>query len=270
MLTTLRRKAGIYAAFAAAVPKTFLAYRIWVWMEMVVQVIWLIVMSAFWHAVYMGQGTIGGLGITQTLNYILLAQAFLPLLNGDAIFYFGHMVREGEVVIELLRPIDFQGRRYAEALAGMATTLALKIPLLAVAVLFFGLRLPTNPLVWGAFLVAMLLGHAVLFCFDWIFGCLAFYSTETWGLSVLREGMAIFFSGALVPLALMPGWLQRIAGALPFAQALYAPLAILSEITPLSDVWRVWLGQLAWLIVLLSLSRAIFARTVRRVTVQGG
>jgi ABC-2 type transport system permease protein len=270
MFTSLRRKAGIYAAFAAAVPKTFLAYRIWVWMEMVVQIVWLTVMSAFWHAVYAGQGTLGGLGLEQTLNYILLAQAFLPLLNGDAIFYFGHMVREGEVVIELLRPIDFQGRRYAEGLASMATTLALKIPLLVVAVLLFGLRLPTDPLAWGAFVVALLLGHAVLFCFDWIFGCLAFYSTETWGLSVLREGMALFFSGALVPLALMPSWLQRVAGALPFAQALYAPLAILSGITPLGDVWRVWLGQLAWLVVLLVLSRAVFALTVRRVTVQGG
>lgn len=45
MLTSLRRKAGIYAAFAAVVPKTFLAYTVWVWMEMTVQIIWLIVMS---------------------------------------------------------------------------------------------------------------------------------------------------------------------------------------------------------------------------------
>lgn len=200
----------------------------------------------------------------------MLAQIFVPLLQGDAIFAFGFMAREGTIAIELLRPIDFQGRFYAEQLARMATVVVLKIPLLIVAMIFFDLRLPLNPLIWLAFLSTLLLGHAVLFCFDWIFGCLSFYSTETWGLSVMREGMATFFSGALVPLALMPGWLRSLTEALPFAQALYVPVAVLSGITPLSDVPRSLLIQVAWLTGLLIVSRVVFRRTVRRVTVQGG
>ncbi|NJN17892.1 MAG: hypothetical protein HC822_17270 [Oscillochloris sp.] len=224
----------------------------------------------FWQAVYAGQSSIAGLSYAQTINYILLAQIFVPLLQGDAIFAFGFMAREGTIAIELLRPIDFQGRFYAEQLARMATVVVLKIPLLIVAMIFFDLRLPLNPLIWLAFLSTLLLGHAVLFCFDWIFGCLSFYSTETWGLSVMREGMATFFSGALVPLALMPGWLRSLTEALPFAQALYVPVAVLSGITPLSDVPRSLLIQVAWLTGLLIVSRVVFRRTVRRVTVQGG
>jgi ABC-2 type transport system permease protein len=270
MLTAIRRKAGAYAACAAVVPKTFLAYTVWVWMELAVQIIWLVVMSFFWRAVYAGQSSLSGLSFGQTISYILLAQVLSPLLQGESIFSFGHLVREGAIVIELLRPIDFQGRSYAEQLARMATVLALKIPLLAVAVIFFGLRLPASPLVWAAFLLALLLGHAVLFCFDWIFGCLAFYSTETWGLSVLREGFTTFFSGALLPLAMLPGWLRGLTDALPFAQALYVPVAILSGITPLSEAPRSWLVQLAWLAGLLLASRLVFRLAVRRVTVQGG
>lgn len=181
MLTTLRRKASIYLAFAAVVPKQFTAYTIWVWMELSVQVVWLIVMSFFWRAVYDGQTTLGGLDLAQTLNYILLAQVLTPLLRGDSLYTFGHLIRDGMVAVELLRPIDFQGRRYVEELAGIMIQLITRIPLLALAALFFGLRLPSDPLVWGAFILALLLGHAVLFCFDWIFGCLAFVSTEVWG-----------------------------------------------------------------------------------------
>lgn len=270
MINTLRRKASIYAAFAAVVPKTFLAYTIWVWMDFAVQIVWLTVMSSFWRAVYADQVMLGGLSLDQMINYILLAQIFSALLGGDALFYFGHMVREGTVVIELLRPIDFQGRMYAESLARSATVLALKLPLLLVAVLAFGLRLPLDPLVWLSFLLALLLGNAVLFCFDWIFGCAAFYSTEVWGLGVVHEGMAIFFSGALVPLAMMPGWLRGVADALPFAQALAAPVGLLSGLTPLSRAPQILITQLIWLAGLLLLSRLVFRLAVRRVTVQGG
>jgi ABC-2 type transport system permease protein len=270
MLSSLRRKTSTYAAFAAVVPKQFTAYTIWIWMDLTVQVVWLIVMSFFWRAVYEGQNTLGGLAFTQTLNYILLAQVLTPLLRGDALFTFGHLVREGMIAVELLRPIDFQGRYYAEALAGMATQLVIRIPLLIVAVLFFDLHLPSNPLVWGAFLLALLLGHAILFCFDWIFGCLSFVSTEIWGLSVVREGLATFFSGALIPLVMMPGWLRSLTEALPFAQTLYAPVAILTGITPLEQAPFTWLVQLAWLLGLLIASRLLFRIAVGHVVIQGG
>ena len=123
---------------------------------------------------------------------------------------------------------------------------------------------------WLAFLITLLLGHAVMFCFDWIIGCVGFYSTEIWGLSVLRYGFGLFFSGALIPLDMMPDWLRAIATALPFSQALYLPVSILAGITPLSAMPRTWLMQFVYLAVLLVASRLVFTRAVRVVTVQGG
>jgi hypothetical protein len=85
-----------------------------------------------------------------------------------------------------------------------------------------------------------------------------------------RTQLATFFSGALVPLALMPGWLQAVAAALPFAQGLYAPLALLSGIVPLSAAPQIWAVQAAWLVGLVLVSRLVFALAVRQITVQGG
>ncbi len=110
----------------------------------------------------------------------------------------------------------------------------------------------------------------MLFLFDWMFACLAFYVTETWGLSVVRIGVGSFFSGALVPLAMMPGWLQKLAASMPFAQALSVPVSFLSGITPLAEAPRLWLIQLAWLAGLLVVSRLVFRVAMRKVTVQGG
>jgi ABC-2 type transport system permease protein len=115
-----------------------------------------------------------------------------------------------------------------------------------------------------------MLGHAVLFCFDWILGCTAFYSTEIWGMSVVRHSVAIFLSGALIPLNMMPDWLRTIATILPFSQVVYLPVSLLSGITPVSEMPRIWLIQGGFLLVLFFLSRFVFRRAIRVITVQGG
>lgn len=270
MIRSLRRAVNVYRAFAAMTPKLYLAYSLWVWMEFFAQILSMTIFASFWRAVYAQGQTLGGLSLQQTLNYILLAQIMLPLVETRLIFRFGSMIRSGELAVELVRPVDLEGRHYAEGVAGLALFLLLKSPLAIIGWLFFGLQLPSDPAVWAAFALSLLLGHAVIFCFDWIFACLAFYSTETWGLSVVRIGVATFFSGALVPLAMMPGWLRAIANALPFAQALSVPVSLLGGITPVSDAPRVWLAQALWLIGLGLLSRAVFNGAVKKVTVQGG
>jgi ABC-2 type transport system permease protein len=270
MFQAIRRRAGVYSAFAAMVPKQYLAYNLWVWMEFVVQIVAMTIFVFFWRAVYANNVTVGGLTLQQTLNYILLAQTLNPLIENRLIFRFGWLIREGYVSVELVRPVDFQLRSYVEELTSLFIFLAQKIPLLLLAALLFGLQLPSNPAVWLCFLVSLLLGQALLFCFDWAFACIAFYSTETWGLSVVRVGVAAFFSGSLLPLQMMPGWLREITNALPFGQALYVPVSFLSGITTPADAPRVWLVQLAWLAGMLVLSRLVFRVAVRQVTVQGG
>lgn len=270
MSATFRRRASIYGAIAAMTPKTFLAYSVWVWMEMFVQIITMIVFVAFWRALYANTNTIAGLSVQQTLNYILLARICSPLTYTIGIGYFGRLLREGQLAIELLRPLDFQGQTYVAGLGQTITSLVLHVPLVLVAVLSFGLQLPLDPLVWACFLLATLLGHTALFFFDWTLSCLSFYTTEVWGLIVVRYNLGLFFSGMLLPLVMMPEWLQGLVNVVPLAQALYLPVSLLAGITPLAEAPRVLLIQLLWLVGLLVLSRFVFSIAVRKVTVQGG
>ena len=266
----MKRVMRVYGAVLALVPKFYLAYRAWVWAEFIVQIISMTILVFFWRGVYANSTTLSGLTQTATINYILIAQLLLLLVENRLIFNFGWMIREGQIAIDLLRPMDFQGRFYVDAVGNLVLNLMVKVPLLIIAVIAFGLQLPGDPMAWLAFIVALLLGHAVLFFFDWIFSCLAFYSTETWGLSVVRVAVATFFSGSLVPLQMLPDWLRGIANVLPFAQSVAVPVSLLSGITPLSDAPGVWLIQGLWLIGLLVVSRVVFSVSVRKITVQGG
>jgi ABC-2 type transport system permease protein len=270
MIARLRRGWVITRAVAAMAPKIYLAYNIWFWVEFFSQILAMVIFVYFWRAVYADQATISGLTLNQTLNYILLAQIILPVVVTRLILEIGFQLREGRISIELLRPIDLQARYYIENIAFMSINLIVKTPLLVIAWYFFGLQLPSQPAIWMAFFLTLYLGYAVIFFFDWIFASLAFYTTEVWGLNVVRDGVALFFSGALVPLSMLPAWLQALASAMPFAQALYVPVSILSGITPLEQVPNLLLIQIAWIIGLGVVSRIIFNLALRKVTVQGG
>lgn len=270
MIKILRRRLIVYGALAAISLKTYLFYVVSNWLEFGLQFVWLVAFVYFWRAVYAGQSTVAGLGLRQTLDYAILATALMPLVERHLVQEFGWMLREGQMAIELLRPMDFQARTYIEQLTDLLSALLQKVPLLFFAWLLFGLRLPSEPVVWLAFIVSLLLGHAVLFCFDWAFACLAFYTTQTSGLYQSRVGIARFVSGALVPLVMMPGWLRAICDGLPFAQAIFIPVSLLSGITPISDVLRVWSIQALWLLGLIVFSRLAFKVAIRQVTVQGG
>ena len=270
MTHALRRRAAGYAAIAAAVPKVYLAYSLWVWVSLILNTIALTILVFFWQAVYSNTTTIGGLDLQTTLNYILLAQVFLPLNNMNMIFEMGYNLREGGIAHVLLRPLDLEFSYYVQSFATLAVDLILQIPLMLVAMFIFHLQWPADPRVWVAFIFSALLGHSVLFFFDFTLGCLTFYTTEVWGLGVLVFGIGLFLSGSLIPLAMLPPGLQNLVYALPFAQALYVPLSLLSGIEPLSAAPRLWLIQAAWLVGLLIISRLMFKLAVRKVTVQGG
>lgn len=270
MIQSLRRNISIYSAIAATAAKTRLAYNMWVWADFVVTLVSMFVFVYFWRAVYMGTSSLGGLQLSQTITYILLARLLSPLVETRTIFFFGFMIRQGQIAVELTRPLDMQARIMTESFAELLVFLVQRLPLFLIAWLFFGMRLPTDPKLWLAFFISLVLGQIVLFLFDWMFACLAFYVTETWGLSVVRVGAGSFFSGALVPLVMMPTWLQKLAAVLPFAQALSVPVSFLSGITNLANAPHLWMIQILWLIVLLILSRLVFSVAVRKVTVQGG
>ncbi len=270
MIKSLGRKSQVYLAIAGMVPKEFFTYRIWFWVGIILRTIGMTIYVFFWRAVYANTSTIGGMDLQQALSYILLAQVFSPLMDMFLVFEFGYNLREGAMAIALLRPVSLQGTYYTVTLSRLAVGLVTQIPLALVATFVFGLHWPGDPFVWAGFIVTVLLGRTVLFFFDWILACLTFYTTEVWGLGVLIEGISLFLSGGLVPLVMMPGWLQAIVHSFPFAQGLYVPLSVLTGIVPLNQIAQVWLVQIAWVAGLGLLARLVFSVAIRKVTVQGG
>jgi ABC-2 type transport system permease protein len=257
-------------ALASQTIKRYLVFRLWFWIGLLLNTIFMAVQVFFWRAVYTEVDQIAGIVLGQTLTYILFTSVFGGLGNTDVLWEIGYLQRNGDMAQALLRPYDLQLGHLAEDLGGLVMGLLFGLPLALLATVLFGLAWPTDPVRWLAFGLTGLLGHIVIYFLFYGLACLTFYTTEVWGLGVLLGGVQMFFSGALIPLAMLPGWMQGIAFSLPFAQAVYQPLAVLSGITPLDQVPWVIAGQMLWLIGLGLGSRLLFGVAVRKVTIQGG
>jgi ABC-2 type transport system permease protein len=270
MIANARADAPAYLALAAMQFKSFLAFHWSALIYILQSLISMVVFIYFWRALYAETTTIGGLTLGTTLNYILLVRVFQPLSSVGMINELGFQLREGGLAQLLVRPLPMQRAYYVQNGAHTLVMLGRQLPVLLVALLAFHLALPSDPARWAAFLATAAAGYSVLFCLDFLVGCVVFYTTSAWGLGFAISGLAMFFGGGLIPLAMMPAWLRLIAQNTPFAQALAVPIGLLSGLTPLNETPRLLLTQLLWLAVLAPLSALMFKVAIRRVTIQGG
>ena len=155
LVQRLLRRSQIYLAIAAMVPKEYFTYRVWFWIGIILRTIGMTTYVFFWRAVYADTNTMAGLDLQQTLNYILLAQVFSPLMDMFLVFEFGYNLREGAMAVLLLRPVSLQGNYYVQSFARLAVGMVSQIPLALVSTFVFGLKWPTSAAVWGAFLVTV-------------------------------------------------------------------------------------------------------------------
>lgn len=264
------KRVRAYRALAALSIQRLLAFRAHFWVSLASRILTLVVLVAFWRAI--GEaGAVTRAEREAALRYLMVAQMVAPLAISQLIPMFGHAVLDGSIAVELLRPLDLQEWFYAQSLGTLvAGQLREMVVLGVVGVLWLDLTLPTDPRVYLAFLVTVLLGHAVLFMVDWGFAMLSFVTTATWGLSSMRHVLTLFFGGALIPPLFAPRWLQEMSAALPFAEVVAAPTAVLLGTARLGDLPRLWLGQLGWLLGLGIASRLVYRLAIRRVTVAGG
>jgi ABC-2 type transport system permease protein len=214
---------------------------------------------------------LGGYDQNQALTYVWVSQGLLMTV---AVFGGGfedeliERIRTGDIAVDLYRPTDLQlwwlasdaGRALFHLFGRGA------IPLVFGA-LVFPLALPTRPLTWLAFVIAVALGVLVSFAIRFIVALSAFWLLDGAGAAQLAWLTAVFCSGMLLPLNVFPGTLGEVVRVLPWSSLMQAPVDILlGEADPLPT----YAFQGAWALALLAVGRLVQSAATRRVVVQGG
>ncbi|MFI9786186.1 ABC transporter permease [Kitasatospora sp. NPDC051984] len=266
--------AGVYLAVARGAFRRYSTYRAATVAGVVTNSVFGWILASTMLALWQVRPGLGGYDARQAVTYVWIGQA---LLAAVAVWGGGFQddvqarFRSGDIAIDLYRPVDFQGWWLATDLgrAGFQLITRGALPL-ALGALLFELALPSRPLVWVEFLLAVALAVVVSFGLRFLVSLTGFWLHDTDGVRAAVMVLSMFFSGLLLPLALFPGVLGELARVLPFSAMVQLPADVLLQRRTGHGLLALYAFQLAWAAALLGMGRMVQALAVRKVVVQGG
>lgn len=261
-----------YALFSANLQQT-MAYRFGFFTSFLGEVLKICVMLAVWMAVYRQRSTIAGFDYPMMVTYLLVSQTVNNVygFKNDAERLISKRIMDGSIVFDLLRPVGFVNARLAEN-AGQTVLQAVfsGLTLLCFKLFLPELSGPASPVHVLLFAVSMCAGFFIMFSVSAISGLLAFWLMNNWGLRSAKAAIVNFFSGALVPIAMMPGWMQGVMEVLPFKNIVYVPTMIYMGQYDIRETFVCIGMQIFWAAVMWLLAKALCGLAIRRVSINGG
>jgi viologen exporter family transport system permease protein len=179
-------------------------------------------------------------------------------------------IREGQLTSDLLRPVHPLHRDIAYFAGWKVVVIVLWIPLAVGLSLVFHPTLSPNPqqivafafAIWGAYLLRTMFQESL--------GMLCFWTTRGAAIFDLWMTTELLLSGRLVPLPLMPDWVQEISRYLPFQWAFYFPIQCLVGDYSTVELVRGLGAQLLWILIGLAIFRVAWKHAIKRYSAVGG
>jgi ABC-2 type transport system permease protein len=262
-----------YLSFARRGFQRAITYRFQFWAELGINVLFMYIYICVWRALYQGRSSVAGYDRRQLLTYIIVSQTLITFqFTVRAWAMTEQKVRTGDVALDLIRPVDFQGMLLATAVGtAWHTLLTNMLPKFALFAATGVAGAPASALAWVLFPISAVLGFLVAFAIEFLIGIAAFWMVEVRGLHALvMWGICGFFSGYFLPLEFFPRWLAGIANLLPFPSMVYIPSAIYAGSLAGAAALMAVIRQLFWTLALIGAGRLLFGVACRRLVVQGG
>lgn len=99
---------------------------------------------------------------------------------------------------------------------------------------------------------------------------LCFYTTGYLGISWTRNAIFEFFSGALIPIVMFPGWLKSMAYMTPFPYMIQIPISILLGQELNVPLFQVYAVQFFWIGIFLGLHGLFYKNIRKNLIIAGG
>jgi hypothetical protein len=136
-------------------------------------------------------------------------------------------IQTGNVVVDLMKPIDYYGYWLSQDLGrAVCHVLTRFIPTFLVGSLLYDVASPSSLARWPLFAISVLLAVLVSFAFRFMLNAAAFWMTDVAGIRAIALVATNFLSGLLVPLTFFPPWLRTIAELHPFRALITEPIDV--------------------------------------------
>ncbi|MFI8802616.1 ABC transporter permease [Micromonospora chalcea] len=249
--------------------KSLLAYQTSFLFGMLASAFGVLSMLYLWRSA-LAAGPRQGFDWPQMKAYLLVAFVVGSLVSSYTDYRMANRIQQGDVAMDLVRPVDYQWSRLAESVGFAVYEAGTAIVVVLAAAAIFGGMPPPDRDTLPLFILSALLVLPLRFGIVYLSGLLVFWTQNYVGVQAARIALITLFSGALVPLAFLPEWMRVIATYLPFVGMASTPALLYTGSLEGSDATTAVLVQAAWAVVLWWLARLMWSAAARKLTVHGG
>ncbi len=236
----------------------------------------LYLLYTFWKGLYAGAAEVQGMTFSAMLTYAVLSVVTGGILNIFGLlqvyiaYWMARKMRSGEIVMDMLKPTDFQLTLFSHSTGRFAFNLFLSVPVAIIAFLIFRLEPPSGPRALLLFMGSLAISYLLVFLIDFLVSLIAFWTTQTRGVGGFTRLIIALLSGSFIPLWFFPSWARDALSWLPFASIYHAPLSIFIGKLQGAEALRTIAVQVAWVIVLFAVSRLLWSRSRRHLMINAG
>ena len=116
--------------------------------------------------------------------------------------------------------------------------------------------------IWGAYLIRTILLS--------LLGMITFWTTRVSAIFELYFGLELILSGRLVPMTIMPAWVQNLSNYLPFKWTFFFPIeALVGNMTD-AQLWSGFGMQVLWIASGVVLLNLIWSFAIKQYSAVGG
>jgi ABC-2 type transport system permease protein len=179
-------------------------------------------------------------------------------------------IREGELAGMLLRPVHPIHYDLAAFAGWKVVVIILWLPIAAVLAIAFRPELSPSLLQCAVFFVAIWGAYLIRSVNLWLLGMVTFWTTRVSALYEAYFVAELLLSGRLVPMTIMPDWVQAIAWLLPFQWTFGYPITTLVGPITTAELFGGLAMQVLWVTIGALAVRSVWKRAVRQFTAVGG
>jgi ABC-2 type transport system permease protein len=230
-----------------------------------------VVYLAVWTSIARTNGSVSGLTANDFVTYYLTLLVVDQIIADISQYYLADKIQDGTLSNDLIRPIHpVLTQTLIATTAQKALSFVALAPVWVILVLLF--RPDYSAVTLTSFLMTLptvLLGSAIAFLLGVSVVCVAFWTTRVNAIIELYDALIVLFSGAFVPLQLMPPAIQAVARYLPFQLFRYAPIeTLLNKLSP-ADLARNYVLSAIWLALALFIFTRVWRAGVKRFSAVG-
>lgn len=227
-----------------------------------------------WLAIYKSssESIIKGFDVNEMMIYVILSFVTSTIVSADINHSIYTEVKDGSIATYLMKPINYELRYLFEVLGNFIYNFILIFIVGFGVVIFMAIKYSVT-ITFGnimLYFISTFLGLIVNFYYSYGFALLSFKITNMWGLAQIMNAISQLLSGVMIPLVFFPNIIQKLFDFLPFKSIVYTPCMLLLGKLNTGEIIKSIIIQVVWIIIMIIVSKGIWKKLVKQLTILGG